>query len=314
MPGSLVFPPPRSVSCTMAAGEGMLHQLIYADWEDPPEAMAFETPYREALDVLGQRVRTVLAGAAVAQAAPTEAPEGYWDTCLDLYLLTPALVNVALNYKVCIEHGLPLHPTDYFEVNDQTRGEVRYAREAIQGAQTFFLDAIAASLAIFRLDDDAISRVAGLAEQVPPGVGEFVYTSTRDRYTWRASDPAKISNLARAIRSQMQPTIIVGAAHGSITAALVLATILSAPLYFIRFSMFKRNDTEPVIGSSDLAFLAPYREGPALLFDEDVAKGTTLTAFTSRLAPLFERAYSAGVLRNAFATFRPDFVGREWYD
>lgn len=292
----------------------MLHRLIYADWEDPPEAMAFETPYREALVVLGQRLRTVLAGAATAQAVPAEAPEGFWDACLGLYLLTPALVNVALNHKVCVEHGLPLHPTNYFEVNDRTRGQVTYPDDELDAAQAFFLEAIAASLAVFRLDDDALFRLGRLEERIPPGVGSFVYTSTRDVYTWRASDPAKIASLARAIRDQVQPALIVGAAHGSITAALVLATMLDLPLYFIRFSMFKRNDTEPVIGPRDLALLASFRQGPALLFDEDVAKGTTLAAFATRLAPLFERAYSAGVLRNAFAKFRPDFVGREWFD
>jgi hypothetical protein len=292
----------------------MLHRLIYADWEDPPEAMAFETLYREALAVLGQRLRTVLTGTEIALAAPAEAPEGFWDACLDLYLLTPALVNVALNHKVCIEHGLPLHPTNYFEVNDRTRGQVSYPDDAVNSAQAFFLETIAASLAIFRLDDDALPRLKRLEERIPPGVGSFVYTSTRDLYTWRASDPAKIADLARSIRDRVQPALIVGAAHGSITAALVLATMLDTPLYFIRFSMFKRSDTEPVIGPRDLAFLAPFREGPTLLFDEDVAKGTTLAAFATRLAPLFERAYSAGVLRNAFARFCPDFVGREWFE
>lgn len=292
----------------------MLHRLIYADWEDPPEAMAFEVSYREALAAIQDRLRTVQAGLAQALETPARAPSGYWDACLDLYLLTPALVNVALNHKVCLEHGLPLHPTHYFEVNDETRGLLEHPRQQVEGGQTFFEDAIATSLAVFRLDPSAAARLAALAAEVPAGVGAFVYTSTRDKYTWRASEPAKIADLASAIRERISPAVVVGAAHGSITAALVLATMLEVPLYFIRFSMFKRNDSEPVIGRLDLAFLACFRRGPALLFDEDVAKGTTLTAFTARLAPLFDEAYSAGVLRNAFAGFRPDFVGRVWYD
>lgn len=293
---------------------GMLHRLVYADWEDPPEAMAFETSYCDALAGIRSRLRTVQEGLAQALEAPARVPSGYWDACLDLYLLTPSLVNVALNYKVCLEHGLPLHPTHYFEIHDEARGRVTHPRQQVESGQAFFEDAIATSLAVFRLDPSAETSLAALAARVPPGVGGFVYTSTRDTYTWRASEPAKIADLAAAIRERISPAVVVGAAHGSITAALVLATMLDVPLYFIRFSMFKRNDTEPVVGPLDLAFLARFRRGPALLFDEDVAKGTTLTAFTARLAPLFDEAYSAGVLRNAFAGFRPDFVGRVWYD
>ena len=187
--------------------------------------------------------------------------------------------------------------------------------QAIQeGAQAFFLESIAASLAVFRLDASAPERLAALAQGIPAAVGEFIYTSTQDKYTWRASDPQKIRALADAVRASIQPAAIVGAAHGAIMAALVLATMLDVPLYFIRFSMFKRNDAQPVIAPSDLSWLAAYRRGPVLLFDEDVAKGTTMTRFTDHLKPHFDESYSAGVLRNGYASFRPDFVGRVWYD
>ena len=292
----------------------MLHRLIYADWEDPPAAMAFELSYQEALREMADRLQTVRHGLDAALAAPASAPGEYWAACLDLYLLTPALVNVALNYKVCVEHGLPLHPTYYFEVSRQTRGAVVHPPERLERAQTFFLEAIAVSLAIFRLDPSAPARLAALASDLPHEIGGFIYTSTQDKYTWRASAPEKIQALAGSISSSIHPIVMVGAAHGAITAALVLATLLATPLYFIRFSLFKRNDVEPVISPSDLLFLAQYRSGPALLFDEDVAKGTTLTQFTDHLMPLFDTAYSASVLRNAYASFTPDFVGRVWYD
>lgn len=292
----------------------MLHRLIYADWDEPPAAMGFELTYREALRVVGDRLATVQHGAASALSAPSAVPGAYWEACLELYLAAPALVNVALNYKVCVEHGLPLHPTHYFEVNDQTRGLVAYPPGILEGAQALFLEAIEASTAVFRLDPSAGAKVAALSADIPAGVGEFVYTSTRDKYTWRASEPEKIRVLAASVSSRVRPVILVGAAHGAIMAALVLATLLGAPLYFIRFSMFKRNDAEPVVGASDLAFLASYRRGPALLFDEDVAKGTTLAAFSERLRPCFEEVYTAGVLRHGLSRFRPDFVGREWYD
>lgn len=292
----------------------MLDRLIYADWEDPPEAMAFELCYREALAAVQDRLAIVEGGAEAALAAPASAPAAFWDACLDLYLLTPALVNVALNFKVCVEHGLPLHPTHYFEVSEHSRGRVAHAPGLLDTAQRFFLEAIEASVAVFRLDGAAPAKLAALASAIPEGVGEFVYTSTRDTYTWRASEPAKIRDLAGEILGRVRPVVVVGAAHGSITSALVLATLLETPLYFIRFSMFKRKDIQPVVGPTDLHYLAQYRKGPALLFDEDVAKGTTLTQFTRHLRPLFDEAYSAGVLRHGYAGFKPDFVGRVWYD
>jgi hypothetical protein len=292
----------------------MLHRLIYADWDDPPAAMAFEHGYRQALELIRGRLTIVQAGAETALAEPAAAPAFFWDACLDLYLLTPAIVNVALNYKVCVEHGLPLHPTYYFPVNEQTRAQVDYPPAVREGAHAFFLAAIAASLEVFRLDPRAPASLAALARGIPHGVGDFIYTSTQDKYTWRASDPHKIRELADGIGAAIRPAAIVGAAHGAIMAALVLATMLEAPLYFIRFSMFKRNDTQPVVAESDLRWLASYRRGPVLLFDEDVAKGTTMTQFTEHLRPYFEESYSAGVLRNGYASFRPDFVGRVWYD
>ena len=108
--------------------------------------------------------------------------------------------------------------------------------------------------------------------------------------------------------------MIVGAAHGSIMSGLVFANLMDAPLYFIRFSMFKRNDTEPIIAPSDLAFLGPFQAGPGLLFDEDVAKGTTLTRFGEALRPLFQVSSTSSVLRHALSPCRPDYIGHIWSD
>jgi hypothetical protein len=295
-------------------GGAVLHRLIYANWDEPPTAMAFELDYREALRAVQERLAIVQGGLSAATADPAGAPTEYWNACLDLYLLTPALVNVALNYKVCVENGMPLHPTYYFEVTAKTRNQVAYPIGMLRRGQRFFLEAIDASLAVFRLDPTAADRLAALAADIPSGVGEFIYTSTPDKYTWRASDPSQIAALAENVRSSIAPVAIVGAAHGAIMAALVLAAMLATPLYFIRFSMFKRNDPTPVLCASDLEYLAQYRAGPVLLFDEDVAKGTTMTLFTETLRPHFTLSYTAGVLRNGYAGFVPDFVGRVWYD
>jgi len=292
----------------------MLHRLLYANWEDPPEIMAFEAPYREILCRTQATLERVLPGIDAALAAPAEAPEAFWEDCRALYLLAPALVNVALNYKVCVEQGLPLHPTYYFEVSEKTRFQASYPLEIAAGAQAFFLDSIATARAIFALGPDALPRLDAFTADLPEAVPHFIYTSTQDKYTWRASEPRKILELADSIRKQVRPALILGAAHGSIMSGLLAANLLEAPLYFIRFSMFKRNDQAPVIAPSDLSFLSLYRDGPVILFDEDVAKGTTLTKFTDFLRPFFRESYSAGVLRHAYADHRPDFTGQVWYD
>jgi len=292
----------------------MLERLIYADWETPPEVMAFEAPLGELMARMGVLLPGVLAGREAALADPASAPPAYWDDCLSLYLLTPALVNVALNYKICVEQGLPLHPSHYFEVSRRTRFKKQYPPELTAGANARFLDAIATARAIYALDPASKEILERFRAQLPPALLGFIYASMKDKYTWRASDPGKIKSLADQVHRSMEPAIIVGAAHGSIMSGLVFANLLGAPLYFIRFSMFKRHDTAPIIAQSDLALLRPYAAGPALLFDEDVAKGTTLTGFEAALRPLFQTASTASVLRHALSPCWPDFTGRVWND
>jgi len=96
--------------------------------------------------------------------------------------------------------------------------------------------------------------------------------------------------------------------------ALLLSEFLSLPLYFIRFSMFKRNDEEPILTFSDQAWLFGFRDKKALLYDEDVAGGRTLTLFSERISPLFAQTRTACSLRHAGATIRPDFCARVWWD
>ena len=78
----------------------MLHRLIYADWDLPPEAMAFEGSFREVLARIQALLPGIMAGKDAALAAPAAAPPAFWEDCLTLYLYTPAMVNVALNYKI----------------------------------------------------------------------------------------------------------------------------------------------------------------------------------------------------------------------
>jgi hypothetical protein len=292
----------------------MLHRLLYADWESPPEAMAFEAPLDELLDRIQALLPGILAGQEAALADPASAPPDYWDACLSLYLLTPAMVNVALNYKICVEQGLPLHPSHYFEVSERTRFKKHYPAAMVATVNDRFLASIAAARAIYALEPRCPEILETFRRELPLILQGFIYASMKDKYTWRASNPRWIASLASQVGKAMEPAIIVGAAHGSIMSGLVFANLLGAPLYFIRFSMFKRNDTAPIISGSDLAFLRQYRAGPALLFDEDVAKGTTLTGFRTALQPLFERSSTASVLRHSLSPCSPDFTGHAWND
>jgi hypothetical protein len=292
----------------------MLHRLIYADWDDPPESMEFEAPYEDILARIQAILPGILAGRETALAAPATMPSAYWDDCITLYLYAPALVNIALNFKVCVEQGLPLHPTYYFEISEAERYRARYPEHMVRHTNELFQASIALARALYALEPDTPGRLEAFIRDLPEVISGFIYTSTKDKYTWRASNPAKIVDLADYVRKHVTPRLIVGAAHGSILSGLVLANLLEAPLYFIRFSMFKRNDTTPIIAPSDLRVLEAYREGPVLVFDEDVAKGTTLTKFSEVLQPMFAESYTASVLRHALSPCRPDFVGRSWHD
>ena len=225
--------------------------------------------------------------------------------------MTPALVNVALNYKVCVEQGLPLHPTHYFELGER---QVAYPESMVAGAQAFFVEAIDAALAVFALDESATARIASLAADIPDGVGDFVYTSTRDTYTWRASEPARIASLAADVRASVKPVLVVGAAHGAITAALVLASLLRHAALL--------HQAVDVQTPRRRACDRPERPAPSW-------RATAAARFCSstrtsprappsrcsrRLGPLFEESYSASVLRHGGASFDPHFVGRTWYE
>jgi hypothetical protein len=190
----------------------MLHRLIYADWENPPDAMAFEATLGEVLARIRRLTDAILPGWKAAAEAPAQAPARFWEDCLSLYLLTPALVNVALNYKICVEQGLPLHPTYYFELEERSRFQTRYRPEVAAGAQAFFLESIAAARAVFALDEAAPAVLERYSRDLPHPVQDFVYLSTRDLYTWRASAPARIAALAEAVLRAFRPALVVGLA------------------------------------------------------------------------------------------------------
>jgi hypoxanthine phosphoribosyltransferase len=95
--------------------------------------------------------------------------------------------------------------------------------------------------------------------------------------------------------------------------ALLLAEFLDTPLYFIRFSMFKRHDEEPIISFSDKAWLSDFSSKRVILYDEDVAGGRTLELFSRRISPLFGQTKTACSIRHAGSSIRPDYTGLTWW-
>jgi hypothetical protein len=284
------------------------------DWDEPPEEMDFEAPYGKILDEATALVAALAAGAEAPAGAAAAVNAATAAAALRLYVLAPALVNVILNYKICVEHGLPLHPTIYYELAEARRYKMDRPIAELDLANRLYVASIELARSAYRLDADFGERARDFKARLPEEIARFVYTGGRDKYSWRGAEPAKLAALTKKIRASYSPTLIVAAAHGSIMPGLLLAEYLELPLYFIRLSMFKRKDEAPILSVSDEVWLSSWKARPVLLFDEDVAKGTTLELFARRLAPLFAEARSACSIRHAGSFFAPDFVARFWWD
>ena len=277
------------------------------DWDESPEEMAFEASYGDILDDSVRLVGELQPGSGLSAKARAE-------SALRLFVRAPALVNVALNYKICAEHGLPLHPTVYYELAEARRYKMEHSMAQLDKAYRLYLSSVEIARSAYRLDPRFPELAAAFKSGLPEEIPRFIYTGGLDKYSWRSSEPAKLKALANKVRASFSPALVVAAAHGAIMPALLLAEYLELPLYFIRFSMFKRKDEAPILSVSDEVHLSTWREKGVLLFDEDVAKGTTLELFTARLSPLFAEFKSACSIRHAGSTFAPDFVARYWSD
>lgn len=285
----------------------MIDEFLFCDWDEAPSDMDFEQPYG---DVIGKSAELV----SILQCGDTADPR-LWTAARELYVLAPAIINVALNYSICVQFGLPLHPTEYFEINSTTPPPCSYSNTLENAAFSLLEKAINLARAAYRLDGAFGAMAASYRIQAPDGLNGFVYTSKRDKYTWRAAEPAKIRALATSVLKAHRPELAVGAAHGSIMAGLFLAELLECDLWFLRFSMFKRNDREPVISARDEAKIRSYGNGSGvLIFDEDSASGTTLSLLSERVKRIVPLARTGAVIRHQSSSFKPDFVGKTWWD
>ncbi len=287
--------------------------LEWSDWDNPPEQMRIEIPFHALIEAVQELLNDLTLAPWPLVAGDTNALGALYDKATRLYVSVPAIVNVMLNYKICVEHGLPLHPTVYYELKEARKYRINHSLGEIQRASELYWKSIDVARACYRLESGARTALTEYTQHLPPSVLEFIYTSIQDHYTWLGSRPSLLRDLAKKVKAAYDPGILVAAAHGSIMPALILSELLDIPLYFIRFSMFKRNDVEPILSLSDQAWLFDYRNKNALLYDEDVAGGRTLELFLSRMTPLFGEVRTACSIRHAGASIHPDFVGKTWW-
>ena len=285
----------------------MITDLVCGDFAEPPDELAFEMRFADLLqdvELTAQLCLDPRAPIAEVRQAATH-----------LYLRLQAIPSVLLNYKICVDSGLPLHPTQYIDYVRYEKSPEAYLPSTRKAAQELFVESIDIARSVYRLRPICAMRLAGLRARVPELLSGFLYTNTPDKYTWRASEPLVIKALAEKIKQTgFAPDLIVGAAHGSIRPALLLAELLDAELYFLRFSMFKRDDEQPIRSASDEVFLERFRDKKVLLFDEDVAKGRTLKAFADCFQGQAAQLRTASVLRHYLSPFAPDYVGQVFYD
>ncbi len=298
----------------------MIEKLINFSWDEPPPEMEFGQSYSDLLKEVQASLEECLRfRQQVNSEVKLENRVLFHPTVISaantLYLKTQAMVNVALNYKICAEQGLPIHPTVYFEIRPDRNNLTVYSTDEIKSAQRLFLQSISLARQIYGLAPESLAELNAYTAALPDFLNGFVYTHKKDKYTWKASEPELIKDLAVKIRDAgLVPDIIIGAAHGSIQPGIVLADLLGAELYFIRCSRFKRRDKVPIMSSQDEDYLRGFAEKNVLVFDEDVARGETLQGLAERLRPHFHKILSGSVIKHYLAPFSPDFVGKEMYD
>ncbi len=288
----------------------MIDDYLFCDWDEAPGLMDFELTYGEAIDRCADLVEGIQAFGPDGQKNPAS-----WKMAEELFVTAPAIINVALNYRICVDFGLELHPTQYFELNAAGAKGIEYAKAEIDAAEVLYASSISLARAAYRLSPVFREQANVFRKSLPGSLENFVYTSRRDKYTWRAAEPAKVRSLVTSIMKHGRPKLAIGAAHGSIMAGVLLAEILCCRLWFLRFSMFKRQDKAPVISGRDEEFIRSFGSGSSLLvFDEDSASGTTLSILTERIRLIAPEVRSGAVIRHATSGFRPDYVGRTWWD
>ncbi len=290
----------------------MIEKYLCENWDEPPEKMEFVKRF----DRLVQELHGSLEQVVQRKDKPGVAQDRDFHQHLSkVHLLAPALPNVTLNYKICMEFGLPVDPVEYIDFDRTEKNPEMYSPREKGQARQLFREALSAARLAYALSPNSLPALQRLYQHLPAVLREAEFTSKKDRYTWKASNPQQIQALARKIEERIgKPHLLVGVAHGSIGPGMLLANQFSCDMHLIRYSSFMREDTKPIISSSDIELFVSYSSDPVVLFDEDVTEGVTLKRFVKSLAPYFDHSYAAAVIQHHLTPFQPDFVGGTFSD
>jgi len=291
----------------------MMERYIYKDWEQPPEEMDFEMRYADLILDLIDTMEILLPQVPVHDGEKKD--REFYEDMLRLYLRAPAVPSLMLNYKICIEFGLPLYPDTYVPFNTSAINSRKYDDTMKDHVQQQYLDSIRIARQLYALEVSCVNELENFYSQLPQILKDSWYINKKDKYTWMASRPADIRVLADSIENELgKVDLILGAAHGSIRSGLVLANMLDTDLYFIRFSLFKRKDANPIISKQDIEVFTHYKDKKVVLFDEDMAKGKTMKEFRHEMSSFFENFSTATVTRHYLTPEKTDFVGDLRFD
>lgn len=292
----------------------MIEKYLFANWDEPPEEMGFVRRFDHLISELRRSLDLVLMELEGKNESTATYTTSFYENIKKIYLLAPALPKMVLDYKICIDFGLPVDLVHYVDFNRGDKNPNRYTFQEKRRAAQFFKEALSAAKSAYSLSPNSPEVLSRFCTSLPKTLREAEFANRKDVSTWMASNPEHIKSLAEEIgKGVNRPDLIVGVANGSICPGLLLSNLLGCDLYFVRFSFFKREDIRPIVSEQDKRFFSEY-PGKVVLFDEDIATGQTLRKFTNALSPLFQQSSSAAVLRFYLASFQPDFVGKTLYD
>lgn len=274
----------------------MIDNYLFFNYEEPPSETNFSIDCKNLILNLEKRIHQAI---STIKTTPT-IDLALAKTMGKIYIETPGLISILLNHKILVE-----------KESESTHEDIKLANE-------LFLDSINVGKLVYNLKTGSIVvALQHLLEKLPVPLQHYVYTGKGDKYTWKASDPKKIRQLADKIKqktSRDSPDLILATAHGAIAPGLLLSNMLNTELYFIRFSAFKKQDTNPIISDSDKSFFRKNKNKRVIVLDEDVAKGSTLSALVDSIKGEFKEVYSASVIQHYLSKYQPDFVGEVWAD
>jgi hypothetical protein len=207
------------------------------------------------------------------------------DSAMALFLLSPRIVSVMIDYKIEMSNKMG---TGDIDINP----------------------AISLLKSIYSYAPNVNSKLSEFSASLSPEARQFISSYKPDSYSWKASEPAVIKDLAKRIEHEYNPNLIVGSAHGAIRPAALLSLYLGSELYFLRYSKFKKCDSDVHMNDSDRLYLSRFKNERVLAFDEDVASGTTLKRLKERLAPMFLYLRTASSISYVAPQFSPDYTGR----